>query len=492
MNQMYNNSSNEISSLIDTRQALYLSKFIKSYNGKREASKAKAQEYRSFLCNNRKSSSGFRIETKELTYPIIASKSYGSKIWDIDENEYIDLSMGYGANLFGHKPSFLQKALKEQINKGYQLGPEAEYAGECAKLISELSNKDRVLFCNSGTEAVMTAIRIARAFRKKDKIVVFQNSYHGHYDSTLVINDLTNPKVCKALHIGIPKSLVEDMILLPYADYSSLNTILKLKDKIAAVLIEPVQNSSPDFHPKDFLKELRKVTFEQDISLIFDEVLVGFRISMGGAQQWFEVDADIVTYGKIVGGGLPIGVVAGNKVHMDIVDGGMWEYGDFSKPSEPTTFTAGTFCKHPLAMAACYSTLKHIKQKSHELYIQLNERSANLFQILNDIFNYYAVPIKVCSFGSFFRFSQDNNLSFVSQPLELDIFFYHLIDKGVYVWECKTCFITTAHTNKDFDKIIKSVQESIIDMKTAGFWPKSRDISIHKEFSFFFNNFIEN
>ena len=465
-----NISNDSYVSELSQQEKVYLHNFIKKYNDKTVSSKRMAKEARSFLCNNRKSSSGFRLETKELNYPIVAVRSYGSKIVDIDNNTYIDLSMGFGANLFGHNPEFIKSALLQQIEKGYQLGPEAEKAAACAKLIAEFSKQDKILFTNSGTEAVMTAIRIARAYRKKTKIVVFQDSYHGHFDNTLVSVSLSGETIPDPMCIGIPRSMVDDIILLPYDKNHSLDEILKQKDNIAAVLVEPVQNRRPDLHPKEFLKKLRAITTQNNISLIFDEILVGFRVASGGAQHWFDIDADLVTYGKIVGGGLPIGVIAGKREHMDMVDGGMWNYGDNSEPFSNTTYTAGTFCKHPLVMAASYATLIQIKQQGSELYRILNHRCDELFKIINKIFSEYSVPLKIYNFGSFFRFAQSDNLSFLYQPLELDIFFYHLIEKGVYVWESKTCFISTEHSNDDMDKIINAILDTVLEMKNAGFW----------------------
>lgn len=462
---------NNLKSLTPQQQD-YLNKFILNYNKKTIKSKIIAEESRSYLCNNRKSSSGFRYETKELNYPIIASSSYKSKIKDIDGNEYIDLAMGFGANLFGHNPDFIKIALHEQINKGYQIGPESEYALECSKIISEISKKDKVLFANSGTEAIMTAIRIARAYRKKNKIVIFHNSYHGHFDSTLVTanhndsNDFCPEPMCQ----GIPKSLVHDVIFLPFDTDKSIDEIILRKDSIAAVVVEPVQNRNPGLHPGEFLKKLRNTTRENNISLIFDEILVGFRVAAGGAQEWFNIDADLVTYGKIVGGGLPIGVIAGKKEHMDVVDGGIWHYGDHSEPKSDTTYTAGTFCKHPLAMIACYNVLKEIKKQGKQLYDVLNKRSEAVFNIINDIFIHYNVPLKIFNFGSFFRFAQSGNLSFFFQPLELDIFFYNLIEKGIYVWESKTCFISTEHTDEDMDILIEAVHSTVLEMINVGFW----------------------
>lgn len=466
-----------VNSSLTPRQQQYMMEFTARYNKKTAKSKQRAQKYRSVLCNNRKSSSGFRVEIKDLSYPIQSDRSYGSKIVDIDGNEYIDLAMGFGATLFGHKPDFIETRLHEQLSKGYQIGPESHLAGECAKMICNITEMDRVLFTNSGTEAVMTAIRIARAYNKRKKVVVFQNAYHGHYDSTLCMPNVEGEiGDSKPMALGTPFSLVEDIIVLPFNAESSLEYILANHNDISAVITEPVQNRDPGMDTASFLRKLRNVTKDKGIILIFDEVLVGFRIALKGAQHWFGVNSDIATYGKIIGGGLPIGVVAGRKGIMDIVDGGFWEFNDNSVPNDEVTYTAGTFCKHPLAMTSCHAVLNEMINRGPKLQETLNQKTDKMISIFNEVFNAHHVPLQAKNFGSFFRIAQQGNLSFVYQPLELDIFFYHLIEKGVYVWEGKTCFLSTAHTQQDIQKIINAVNESIVEMKQAGFWPDTLEI----------------
>ena len=458
------------SSLTLTQQQ-YLHHFIDKYCAKTAKSKHQAQQYRQYLCNNRKSSSGFRMEVKELAYSIQCDSSYGATVVDIDGNEYVDLAMGFGATLFGHRPRFIEKALQQQVEKGYQIGPESHLAGECAKMICDATGMDRVLFSNTGTEAVMTAIRIARSAANRSKVVIFTNAYHGHCDSTLCIPDLeAGIGKTRPMSLGTPQSALEDIIVLPFNAANSLEYILAHSDEIAAVITEPVQNRGPGEDTAVFLKQLRKVTEENQIILIFDEILVGFRIALGGAQQWFGVEADMATYGKVIGGGLPIGIVSGKSQIMDKVDGGHWRFDDQSRPDDETTFTAGTFCKHPLAIAACHATMTELLRVGPQLQQTLNHKTDKLVGFLNDIFNAHQVPLEACNFGSFFRIAQSGNLSFMYQPLELDIFFYHLIEKNIYLWEGKTCFLSTAHTSSDIQKVINAVNDSVVEMKTVGFW----------------------
>ncbi|WGH74223.1 aminotransferase class III-fold pyridoxal phosphate-dependent enzyme [Tenacibaculum tangerinum] len=461
-------------------QEIYLNEFIEEYSAKTLGSKRIAQESRPYLCNNRKSSSGFRVETKELLYPIVTNTSKGSKIWDVDNNEYVDIAMGFGSTLFGHNPDFLKKSLQEQIEKGYQIGPESELTAENARLIAETVNMDRVLFSNTGTEAVMTAIRIARAASGKKKIVVFQNSYHGHCDNVLVVPDIESDRFeSKRMVPGIPESAIEDTLILPYGNVKALSFIEENAHDIAAVIVEPVRNYIGNKNPGEFLKNIREITKRKDIILVFDEVLVGFRLALGGAQEWFDIEADITTYGKAIAAGIPVGIVAGKSWCMDWVDGGYWSYGDDSAPIGNQTYTAGTFCKHPLAMTAVNAAIKEMLTKGPALQNELNERTEEMCIILDDIIAYHKVPLKVHRFGSNFRFSMSGNLSFAFQPLELDIFFYHVIKEGVYVWEGRTCFISTAHTDDDLNKIIDAVHNAIKKMKEAGFWAEKKRLNLN-------------
>jgi len=205
-------------------------------------------------------------------------------MWDVDGNEYIDITMGFGINLFGHNPPFIKEALLEQLDRGVQIGPQAELAGEVAELICELTGMERVAFSNTSTAAVMAALRLARAATKRNKIAFFSSSYHGHFDQTLAVvkkinGDLrTIPKAP-----GIPANFVEDVLLLDYGSPHSLEIIKAHQHELAAVFVEPVQSRRLDLQPKEFLHQLRQLTKESEIALIFDEMVTGFRIHQGGA-----------------------------------------------------------------------------------------------------------------------------------------------------------------------------------------------------------------
>jgi acyl transferase domain-containing protein len=453
------------------QQQQHLEALVTRYTQRTQTSKQLTQTYRPVLADNR-TSVGFRFSTKEMLYPIVGKRSHGARLWDVDENEYLDISMGFGVNLFGHHPQFIVEAIEEQLKQGMQIGPQTSLAGEVAQLICELTGMERVTFCNSGTEAVMTAMRLARTATGRHKIAMFAGSFHGHFDGTLATAQTDN-ETSNAVPMasGITPNMVADVLVLDYDDPRSLDIIQAHAGELAAVLVEPVQSRRPDLQPKAFLQQLRQLTKETGIALIFDEMITGFRIHPGGAQAWFGIDADIATYGKIVGGGMPIGAIAGKAFYMNGMDGGMWNYGDASYPQADMTFFAGTFCKHPLTMAAARAVLQEIKSRGCALQEQLNQRTANLAATLNAYFERENLPIKIAHFGSLFRFAFSSNM---------DLLFYHLLEKGIYVWEGRNCFLSTEHTDEDIDRLIQALKDSIEELRVGGFLPRRESEKTNK------------
>ncbi len=444
----------------DSIQQISMLNLIEAYTLKTKTSKALTAKYRSVLADS-KASVGFRLSIKEMLYPIVGSKTYGSKLIDIDNNEYIDITMGFGVHLCGYNPEFINKTLLQELDSGIQLGPRSPIVGEVAELISELTGFERVAFSNTGTESVITAIRIARAATSKNKIVIFRGSYHGHSDYALV-EAYTTDENGNTIPItpGIPSNVLDNTIVLEYGDFAELEIIRNQSDDIAAVLVEPVQSRNPELQPIEFVQELRKLTHDLDIALIFDEMVTGFRSHLGGAQVIFGIKADMATYGKIIGGGLPIGVIAGTKKYMDHIDGGNWQYKDSSYPAVERTFFGGTFCQHPTSLATAYAILKYLKNEGHQLQTTLNQKTAYLANELNQFFIAENVPIKIVYFASLFRFKFQGNY---------DLLFYYLIMHGVYVWEWRNCFLSTAHSDDDINQIIQAVKQSIYDMKQGKF-----------------------
>jgi len=464
----------------ETRQQQYLESFIQHYNQRTPKSKQISQEIRPFLADN-KASLIFSSTFKEICYLIVGKRSIGSKIWDVDGNEYIDFIMGYGVNLFGHNPSFIKQAIEEQLEQGIHLGIQSDVAGEVAEMICDLTKMERVAFSNTGTEAVMTAIRLARTATNRQKIALFSGSYHGHFDGTLATGKTVNSNLqIVPMAPGTPASMVKDVIVLDYGNPHSLDIIKDHKHELAAVLVEPVQTSRPQLQPKEFLQQLRQLTKETGIVLIFDEMVTGFRIHPGGAQAWFDIEADLATYGKIVGGGMPIGIIAGKSAYMDGIDGGMWNYGDASYPQAKKTFFAGTYCKHPLAIAASLAVLKQIKRQGNSLQQQLNQRTSQFVEALNTYFEGNKLPLSMINFGSLFAIGFSGNYAlsqdFVSKNIAGMLLYYNLLNRGVLI-RGNGGFLSTAHRDEDLDYLIGTVTQSLEELQEVGFLPNSRSVA---------------
>ena len=460
----YRKISKPGTSSLTEQQQQHLNALIERVNKKTQKSKQLTQEYRPYFADSREVA-GFRSLWKEMQYLIIAEQAIGSKIWDVDGNEYLDISMGFGSLLFGHSPDFVTDALQQQVAQGMQLGPQSHLAGQVAKLVCELTGTERVTFCNSGTEAVMTALRLARAVSGRTKIAMFTGSYHGTFDGTLARAERGADGKLHTVPLapGVPPSMIEDVMILAYGASESLDEIRQHADELAAVLVEPLQSRRPDNRPSEFLQELRRITEQSGTALIFDEVVSGFRLYPGGAQVLFNIKADIVTYGKAVGAGMPIGIIAGKAKYMDSIDGGMWQYGDGSYPRAETTFFVGTFFKHPMVMTAAFAALTHIKNSGPQLQERLNEKTRYLADTLDRYFEQEDIPIRIAHCGSLFRFANRHEMKY------MDLFFFHLLEKGIFVWEGRNCFLSTAHTDEDLEFLISKVKETVIELRAGGF-----------------------
>jgi len=454
-------------------QAGFIRDFTERYTSKTTRSKKYIDQYRP-LFSDWINSLNFRHSLKEIIYPIVSDRAAGSRIWDIDGNEYIDLAMGYGVNLFGNSPPFINQALSRQLERGYGLGPQSDLTGPVAKLIHELTGVERVAFCNTGSEAVMVALRLARSVTGRDKIALFSGSYHGTFDGVLAEASPAGIEFGSVPGAsGTSPHMVENVLTLNYGTDQALEMIRRHSGELAAVLTEPVQSRNPSLQPKKFLRELRGITQESGVALIFDEVLTGFRVHPGGSQAWFGVQSDIVTYGKVVGGGMPIGIVAGSAQYLDAIDGGVWRFGDDSFPDKEVSAFAGTFCKHPLTMAAAQASLLRLKQGGEALQESINARTKRLADLLNRFFQEENIPIQMHYFGSVFRLESYGKYSQILQPIEMELFFRLLLEKGVYTWERRVCFLSTAHTDDDVHTIFEKVREAIHEMREVGFWDES-------------------
>ncbi|MCZ0903287.1 aminotransferase class III-fold pyridoxal phosphate-dependent enzyme, partial [Microcoleus sp. HI-ES] len=360
-------------------------------------SKQYTQTHRHHLADPRVVS-GFNRTMKELVYPIVVGRSSGSKLWDEDGNEYVDLTNGFGSNFFGYSPAFITEAIAAQMQRGYEIGPQTPLAGEVAELVCEMTKHDRAAFCNTGSEAVLGAMRLARTVTGNSTIVMFTGDYHGIFDEVIV----RGTKKLRSLPAapGIPQSAVDNTLILDYGEPESLEILKARAGEFAAIMVEPVQSRRPEWQPREFLHEVRRICDQAGCAFIMDEVITGFRVAPGGAQEYFGVQADIGTYGKVVGGGMSIGVIAGKSAWMDALDGGFWQFGDDSFPEVGVTYFAGTFVRHPLTLAAAKASLEYLKRGGPSLQRDLNAKTDKFVAELNAMFDREQTPFTVKNFGS--------------------------------------------------------------------------------------------
>ena len=446
---------------LTTQQQEALDSFIDRYTRRTAGSKEFTAANRAHLADPR-TVAGFRPNWKEIVYPIVSVRSAGSRIWDVDDNEYIDLTNGFGTIFFGHNPEFIREALEAQLELGIETGPQTPLAAEVARRVSAMIGMERVGFCNTGSEAVTAAIRLARTVSGRDKIVAFDGAYHGIFDEVLV-----RPTARGSMPIapGIPRAMTDNVIVLEYDSPASLEYIAAHGEELAAVLVEPVQSRRPDLQPREFLHEVRRLTEASGTALIFDEVVTGFRAHPGGAQTIFGVRADIATYGKVIGGGLPIGLVAGRHEYMDALDGGAWQYGDDSMPEVGVTFFAGTFVRHPLVLAAARAVLDRLEADGPDLQRDLNLRSAAFAARLQAHAREVGAPVLVPYFSSWM---------YVNFPKDLPLaplFYAMMRDRGVHIWEGRAWFLTTAHTDADLELVFEAYCDTIAEMQAGDLLP---------------------
>jgi amino acid adenylation domain-containing protein len=451
---------------LTTDQAAHINELVTRYTRKTAESKRQTAKHRAYYADPR-TASGFNRLWKEMVYQIITVKSKGSRLLDIDGNEYIDLLNGFGPGFLGHSPDIIIDAVSEQLKKGFEVGPQSLDAMEASKLFCEVTGNERTSFVSTGSEAVQAVIRIARTITGRDKIVMFARDYHGNFDEVLV-RGVNNHGQLKSIPMapGIPKKAAADMIVLPYGLPQSLEIIREIANELAAVIVEPVQSRRPDFQPRQFIRDLRKITEKSNSLFIFDEVVTGFRFGLRGAQEFYGIDADLITYGKVIGGGMPIGVVSGKAKYMDTFDGGQWQYGDASFPDKPVTFFAGTFVRHPLAMASVKAMLNFLKDQPPFFWKVLDAKGDRLATTVDNYFKQHELPFSMTNCGSlmYVKIEEGNTNG--------SLLFAHMREKGVFLLEEFPCYLTAAHSEEDIDYVINAFKESADELMAAGFFGK--------------------
>jgi len=268
---------------------------------------------------------------------------------------------------------------------------------------------------------------------------------------------------------GTTEGAVEDLIILPYCEELSLEIIRQHIGELAAVLVEPVQSRGLKLNPAPFLKQLRKITEDAGVALIFDEMVTGFRTAQGGVQELFGIRADITTYGKVLGGGIGIGAIAGRKKYLDAIDGGEWNYNDKSYPQTERTFFAGTHSQNTVAVAVIHAVLTHLIKTKGEIQKKVTETCSYMAQQINSFFDSEDIQISVNFFGSLFRFEP----KIARNAIEFHLFLYHLRDNGIMVSEIGNNFLSSEHGSEEIEKIIDAVKQSVATMRTGGYFKKN-------------------
>jgi glutamate-1-semialdehyde 2,1-aminomutase len=385
--------------------------------------------------------------------PIYIKKAKGSKITDADGNVFIDYVGSWGPMILGFGNKKVNEAIAEALKNGTSFGTCSESEVKLAKLITKLiPSVEMVRMVNSGTEAVMSAARAARGFTGRDKIIKFEGNYHGHYDSFLIKAGSGVATLGLPDSPGVTKGSASDTLV---ADYNNIESVYKLvepnKNQVAAIVIEPVAgNMGCVPSDKDFLKKLREFTLSEKIILIFDEVMSGFRVARGGAQELYGIEPDMTTFGKIIGGGLPVGAYGGRKDIMEMV-----------APSGHV-YQAGTLSGNPLAMTAGYETLKVI-QNDKNFYSKLSRKSEILYEGFRDNMKSLGLDFTLNSSGSmftlFFTKSKvtDYNSAKTSDTSLFALYFNEMLNNGIYITpsQFEANFISASHSEQDIERTIK-------------------------------------
>jgi glutamate-1-semialdehyde 2,1-aminomutase len=390
--------------------------------------------------------------------PLFIKKAKGTKIIDVDGNKFIDLVLSYGPMILGHRHKKVQKAIEKALVNGYSFGASTENEIKLAKIVCDaFPGMDKVRFVNSGTEAVLSGIRLARAFTGKDKIIKFAGCYHGHQDALLVAAGSGLATLSLPGSKGVPEGAVKNTLIAEYNNLESVKKHFDNDENIAGVIIEPIGGNMGVVIPENnFLKELKDYLETKGALLIADEVMTGFRSKFGGAQELLGVEADITCLGKVIGGGFPVGAYGAREEIMQEVAplGGMYQ--------------AGTLSGNPIAMAGGIATLTELKKQNP--YKKFEEIGNSLEVILLETAKKYNLDLVVNRFGSMMNpfFTKDRVTNFEEAQLsdtdKFAVFFWEMIKNGVFLppSQFEAWFLSSALTDKDIKKIAEAMDKSML------------------------------
>jgi len=389
--------------------------------------------------------------------PLFIKRAQGARLYDEDGNEFIDYVCSWGAIILGHSHPKVASAIKQAVEGGTSFGAPTEQETTLAKLItSAVPSIEMVRFVNSGTEATMSALRLARAFTRRDKIVKFAGCYHGHSDGLLARAGSGVTTLGLPDSPGVPASYTQNTLVAPYNDLKAVEQLLTTSGKeIAAVIVEPVAANMGVVAPRSgFLQGLREITSSSGTLLIFDEVITGFRVAYGGAQALYGVMPDLTCLGKIIGGGLPVGAYGGKRELMEMI-----------APLGPV-YQAGTLSGNPLAMAAGIETLRILGQPG--TYERLEERASALENGLTRLAAESRVAVFTSRVGSILTlFFADREVTDYESALSSDTklygrFFHHMLERGIYLApsQFEAAFVSLAHTEEDIEATLRAAEEA--------------------------------
>jgi glutamate-1-semialdehyde-2,1-aminomutase len=400
----------------------------------------------------------------------------GSRIRDVDGNEYVDVTMAYGPLILGHSHPIVVEAIERACRNGtvYAIAHEPEVR-LAELLVDAIPCAERVAFANTGTEATMYAMRVARARTGRDKIAKFEGGYHGVHDYAMVSGMLATP--AGALEDpgsvpdtrGIPQGTVDQVVTLSYGSEATFDKIRRMKDELAAVIIEPVPSCYP-IDIGDFLRELREVTRESGVLLIFDEVISGFRLSYGGAQQHFGITPDMATYGKIIGGGLPVGAIVGSVDALQPLVGS----GNLLQDAMEKLFIVGTFSGNPLTTSVGAAVIQHLRDHP-EIYEHIDGLAARVKREVSEFCDENRFDLRLLGLGSWFLPyfvasdpTSPRDLRGFENLVKGEALGNYMRYHGVYMPDLHTVFTSAVHSEEDGDRIVEAFKGSLIDMRADG------------------------